>query len=364
MDIKQMALEAARAHAHDIDDLIVKASKIEAYLLGSTALTTPLENLRAGDPAVEDEISKNISVKVSDTFMIGDKPLYDDDSRELIALAKGLTRDLGALGYSELDAKQAKRIAEEHEKRTRFEERMMMAASLLGAVSFEGELPPMEDLAASRRVENFTVGGGENLRPTVIQIADMMKSQNMVVNACRRFGSTTMIAAFARQQRTSGKFNKILVLTNTYGNVCELTGLIDDTSVNVLTFVQAAERLYAGEKYNHILIDNAAYIPYAIEKDLRAYVEQCTMPDGLIALVSVPGQECGWFYDAFTDERAKGLRISVNWTHSDITPERAAVLRRQVSEDVFKNQFENKFRPFATSVLEIQSPTAPPNPLG
>jgi hypothetical protein len=147
-----------------------------------------------------------------------------------------------------------------------------------------------------------------------------------------------------------------------------LNDLIDDTSVNVYSFAAVAEMAHAGEHYDHIIIDNAAFLPYALEARVIAYVEECKqayIDDQVkrygwdetddfkprptkLALISVPGQEAGWFYGAWTAPESDVRKMAIDWKLSAMTAERATALRREVGEMIFRNQFENQFRPTET----------------
>ncbi len=371
MEIKQQALEAARAYATDIDDLLVKAAKIEAYLLGTTALTRI-------DPAgiIGDIVDEKTHVPVSiaaepprpNPFNPDSLPVsLDDDAAELLALAKGLTSDLKELGYAEPDMDTYLRMNSEAIARENAKVRMKKLAEAVEKCDItDGPVSKVPDIRAEFAMENYRIerrdGGGIDyvkLRPMQLQLGDFMADESVVVNVCRQFGTTTMIAAFARQQRIRGM--KVLVLTNTHRNVAVLNELIADTSVNVYSFGAVAEFAHAGEHYDHIIIDNAAFLPYALEDRVIAYVEKCkeayianqhatyvpgfTPWEAKVALISVPGQEQGWFYRAFTEVDSDARKLAIDWKFSAMTAEKAKELRREVGEMIFGNQFENKFRP-------------------
>lgn len=390
MDIRQQALEAARPHALDIDDLLSKAAKIEAYLLGSTYLSPPslgpITDTATNEPVVIDPkpFDHRFCAFPAETV---EQPELDDDIREMLALSKALTESNPEFQLSEDVLAWGEEWNRRKDRETLQKQKMKIIADAVENCDiFSAPPPPVEYLAIERKMENYkkpVIGPNGDyiyrevedtqfkMRDEQLEIGSMMEYESMVLNVCRLFGTTTMIAAFARQQRVKGY--KVLILTNTHKNAMELDFLIDDGSVEVITFQYASEREHAGEFYDYIIVDNAAFIPYAQEEAIRSYIDKCIASkllwernyrpkDGLVKrgedfvriktelgtrliLASVPGRKQGWFYEAYTGtEDITGQRLAVSWEKSVMTPEKAAELRKEVGEMIFRNQFENQFR--------------------
>jgi hypothetical protein len=387
MNIKQQALEAARPHAKGIDDLIEKASKIEAYLLGNTSLTPPAFNPKDMiGPIVDLTTNQPIEIEEAEQprnpFNPGSVPAnLDADVVEMLALAKELTADLGEMGFVEPDQAAYNVAIRERSARSVADARLKRLAEEVAHCDIAAGpiVEPDNDYLEGRKIENFIIPfrhrGAEfeaKLRPIQIKIAESLKTGGRIINVTRGMGASTMIAAFAREAATglwSGfarhdlQSHKVLVITNTHTNALILHQLIDDSSVTVLDFDGVAMREHAGEHYSYIVIDNAAYIPYALEDKLRAYIEKCEAAHVAwqsatycsdvepiptrVTLISVPGQERGWFYELCVSDDPEVIKnkMTGDWRWSAMTNSEAAALKEKVGADAFANQFENKFRP-------------------
>jgi hypothetical protein len=369
MEIKQQAIEAARPFADNVDDLLVKAAKIEAYLLGTTALTRIDPAGIIGD-IVDEKTHEPVSIAAEparpNPFDPESLPVkLDDDAAHVLSLAKSLTSDLKEMGYAEPDLDTYMRINGESISNAAMNERMKILSKQVETCDIT-DAPVLErpDIYSEFAMENYRIPVANDgriippgvdvsakLRPMQLQLGQYMADESMVINVCRQFGTTTLIAAFARQQRIHGE--KLLILTNTHRNVAILNELIDDVSVNVYSFADIENRVWAGETYDYIVIDNAAFIPYAFEGKIADYVHKCNIkgssydprPTKLI-LVSVPGQEAGWFYGAWTAPDTDDVRkMAIDWKLSAMTAKQADKLKKEIGEMIFSNQFENKFRP-------------------
>ncbi len=377
MNIRQQALEAARPHASDIEDLLTKAAKIEAYLLGSTSLTPP-----SLGPITDTATNESVEINprpFDHRFCAfpaepdGESEL-DADVREMLAISKALAESNPEFQLSENDLAAGESWVRRQDQETIQKLKMKsISEAVENCDLFSAPPPPVERLGDERLMENFktpvrsSLGLHNNfenthfeMRPKQLEIGSIMENEHVVLNMCRRFGTTTMIAAFARQQQARG--HKVLILTNNHGNSSELELLIDDSSVEVMTFQYAARRTHAGEHYDHIIVDNAAFIPYAQEPAIRDYIDKCmverirwelrtyapgfTSTPTKLALISVPGRKFGWFYTFYTDTEGSEhiRRMAIDWKSSPMTAEEADRLRKEVGEMIFRNQFENQFR--------------------
>lgn len=429
MNIKQQALEAARPHADTIEDLIEKAYQIEAYLLGTTALTGLSNRPNPFDPAslaedetttaepaflgkmpinpewgynaaddkefigaiVDEKTKEPIDYNITDpnwrdrahAFDKDGNDLIDDETADLIALARGLTSDLSEMGFASTNMASNNYRVQRAQAEARANERMKALVERIEQCDLGSAplVPPPPNICDQRRMDNYRITQANSheglvdwkLRPIQLQIGEMFAKESVIMNVCRQFGSTTMIAAFARQQRTQGgysidpnppkRLSNVLVLTNNHRAVAHLNNLIDDASVNVYSFNQISQMTHTGESYDYIIIDMAAFIPYAIEDKVRDYVEKCLAVDvvettytnargvegkregpGRLIMVSVPGLAQGWFYEAYT--RGDDVRkLAVDWKWSEMTAERAAELKKNIGEGSFACEYENKFRP-------------------
>lgn len=356
MNIKEMALQAALAHAQSGDSvelLITRAQAIELYL-NSTALT-------AGGV---------VSPQTGQLVEQAPAPL-DDESINLLSAARDLTGDLTEMGFAEPDDTTEASIREKDKVRLKeFSEAIagcdLSSAPALAVEGVDSRLMENFKIAFRHRGAQYTA----DLRPIQISLARGFTKSDLVINVSRGMGATTMIAAFAREMKAKGK--KILVLTNTYGNAVMMQDMIDDAAVNVYDFNQLSTMTHAGESYDFIIIDNAAFIPYAIEDHIRNYIEACkqshrdaaltlsTVVQGKreedkllrptrVIMISVPGQERGWFYNlARSNHRDNDyFNITGDWFWSGMTADEAKRLKLEIGEKAFANQYENKFRPVA-----------------
>ena len=401
-DIKILAINAARQYATDTEDLISQAAKIEAYLTGGAPdkltdqkresadpahfrknLEEKLIQLPNGDPLIEQIIKEELGINMSETFSYETPEIVTemtedaknlsreyDEVDDLVKLAKALTSNLEDLRYQGIDPLKMNAYELEEWKRgeikRKYHERMKKSAVLLENCGDLLTAPVVENsnYSESRQVSNFRIDevvryGGivEKCVPLTdlqLTVAQYMKEGNLILNVHRHFGTTTLIAAFARQEAALGK--KVLVLTNNYSSSKHISLLIDDGAVKVYTFDKVANLSHNGEFYHHVLIDMASFIPYALEERIKQYIGKCNhaflknqniyrapgyppeLP--LITIAGVPGMEQGWFYEAFTNNLDM-RRVTIPWTMSNLSPNCIKNLEPEVSA----NQYENKFRP-------------------
>lgn len=376
MNIKQQALEAARPYAHNFNDLLEKAAKIEAFLNESShaaiAKSTPQPIREMYDPAedkgmlgpiVDERTQEEIDFEKDNRIHAFDEDgndIIDDDASELINLAKNLVSDLDELGFNTNLSENTTRLNEGRNIEELAKVRLKELSEAVKNCDLSTS-PPMEqsNYSESRSMENYTIAFKHRgasyeakLRPYQIGLGKSFEKDNVVLNIARTLGSSTMIAAFAREVKARGK--KILVLTNSYSNAMMMQEMIDDVAVDVYDYNKIGEISHKGQRYDYIVLDNAAFIPYAIEDRVKEYIEACKtaqlsytpMPVRII-MVSVPGQARGWFYKEYSTPHGADFptKVTADWRWSDMTPEEAKRLKAEMGAEAFANQFENKFRP-------------------
>ncbi len=226
---------------------------------------------------------------------------------------------------------------------------------------------PSADLREELHFKNYSmrgVDGSFTLRPILQHAAQMfVDGHDVVLNVARNIGTSNLIAALARHYMVRNApqpvefketyLHKVLVLTNTNSARAQLTGLIDDATVDVMTFAEAAKA--APQKgYSIVLFDNAAFIPYASENTIMSFISASGMPDEegnlippRIFMASVPGQEMGLFHSWFAmgdDDHI--MRLTISWKDAGIMDsKRALKFRHEIGALSFDNQYCNKFRP-------------------
>ncbi len=353
-DIKLAALAAAQTHAHSVDDLLVQAARIEAYL--------------------NDQYSNDGLLIESNPPIIGfgdqeSNVVVDDDASDIIALAKSLTDDLEELGYTQpktwASIRRNKEVSmiEKDKAKMKYQADLIENCVDIGTAPIDIDIETFDPISFS--MDNYKLidncGLRQPLNHLLIHLASFFPKESVVLNVCRQLGTTMMLSAFARQESALGR--KILFLSPNFRNAQLVSERIDDNAVNIMTFADLAKHAHAGEWYDYILIDQAAHIPYAMEEHLEQYITKCSdtylnvkghlskFPYMRKIITSSPGKKRGFFFLKWACNNSY-RKIAIDWTHSRISNEEAMNLKAQIGSDTFANQYENQFRPLTDEDLE------------
>ncbi len=345
MNLRMRAIEAVRKFSYNISDLMANADRMVAFLHGESFY--PMAKAETAEPVAEAPKNDTETIALVDT----DETLDMVDEIKILA---GLSADEQGKIKEEINIlREAKGLPNED-------------AILSCKFSFPNEdfvLDPTEKPEPIKYINTSTMQNyrvdGNPLKPLLLTLGEMFKNYpgNIILNSCRQMGLTTLIAAFARQQVAFG--GKVLVLTNNFRSVETLTTRIDVLSATVMDFNTIYDKAIIEQHhspkrdtgYDYIIIDNASFIPYSMETIIIKYLTQhCnrpamageTIPPKLI-MCGAPGKKAGWFYDCWVGENTMS-KMAINWVVAGMSVEEAANLRKKLGNEIFENQYNNRFR--------------------
>lgn len=345
--IKLGCLTLANNYADNFDQLFTYSDRILEYLKKDTDELRKIFYIDVGDMPPEQAV----------------KSVREATNKDAITKA-GLMR-----GVPGVDVHDEKRLASKiavHEELTK-PILPLDDEALLACVT--APVDPDRDLATEFHYSNYRVRSSIDepkrpLRPALLDIAKRFETaQHAILNMSRGSGTSHLIAALARHymvRKIEGpnapdELNRILVLTNTASAAANLTAWINDGTVMVMTFKQAAGiNPMESKGYSMVFIDNAAFIPYKQEQELQAFLKAIQIIDTQgnplplkILMASVPGQAEGWFYEEWSNPIVPQSHIkqAINWSDCEMDFRRAALLVNEIGEERFENLYNNAFRP-------------------
>jgi hypothetical protein len=355
MNIREQALNAALPFAHDSSDLIKKALEIEHFLLGG--------------------YSRDVKTESANDSQLNESS-QEDDASKLLKISKAMIKE-AELDYH-LDCSNP--IIAEHNRELNL---IIKSQEQLGALSnkvdkcsdlFTAPVDPINTIIPEMRMENYNPVDIHNnewkLSPFQLELGKRMRNSNLVINTSRQAGTTSVIAAFAREIQSDYSLkgsheSKLLIITNNYNSVVELYKRIEIASVMVISFDNIFDYRkkvdLSKHHFSHIVIDNAAMIPYANETAIMGAIAECKWNradssfkalrerkqcphDGqtYVSIFSTPALDQGLFYNLFTGNNEYS-KITVDGSKR-YSEKELSDIRNFIGEEKFETRFCNVFR--------------------
>lgn len=202
-----------------------------------------------------------------------------------------------------------------------------------------------------RRIELY------NYQKVILE--SVLKNKFLVINIARQMGITSLIVYLSLFYLVEGKSS--IVITDNLGISEEM---ISRMKLNIqqsdllrrMDFTANRNSIICGNSeilcmpmtencligrnpklINNIFVDNAAYISYKYDSEIRQFFEKF---EGKVVITSTPNKKMGMFYDYYQT----ASKIDVPWFfHPERVEDFPLDMYMLMSEDVFKQQYQNQF---------------------
>ena len=217
------------------------------------------------------------------------------------------------------------------------------------------EQPTEIDFAARMTEPKPVVGANLEWSGIAQDLVRLFNTGNTLVRKARQIGMTTLLAEYTAHQTREGK--SVLYLAPHGSNCAHFKELVQKRLANLTEETQEASRadfdtlalkdilkLEKGRRYDIVIIDEMASLPFALEAEFLARLLPCG--DRFI-FSSAASQGIGLFHDLWRNSQSFQKAMLTAYTPlsraRDVLASMTAT-REMMGEDSFKNQFEGQFR--------------------